>query len=69
MARAVPSASVPLGLPAPPAQEMKVVLNNRKERSNAQKIVYFKVNLYPPPITLCTDIVNTSEGFFVKIYY
>ena len=69
IARAVSSASEPLGLPAPPAQEMKVVLNNRKERSNAQKIVHFKINLYPPPITLYAFFVNTREGFFINIFY
>ena len=35
IARAVPSASEPLGPLAPPAQEMKVVFNSRKERNNA----------------------------------
>ena len=66
IARDDPSSSI--GLLAPPAQEMNVAFNSRKERSNAQKIVHFKINLYPPPITLCTDIVNTREGLFVKIY-
>jgi hypothetical protein len=60
------------GLPAPPAHEMNVVLNNRKEKSNALKSIAFSgftVLQSTPPITFYAVFVNTREGLFANIFY
>ena len=61
------------GLPAPPAHEMNVVLNNRKKRSNALKSAAFSgftvLQSTPPHITFYAVFVNTREGLFANIFY